>query len=123
MKFNAAGLLLCTFLVGCGGTAPFGEPEVEEVEEEVVEETIGSDRILPPGTASPQPGTTIFRKEALDDQGNGFATWSITPPMIRSASTTCPLMGAQIRPISAEPPSAVSGITQSTKRFSSFPMG
>lgn len=74
MKFNAAGLLLCTFLVGCGGTAPFGEPEVEEVEEEVVEETIGSDRILPPGTASPQPGTTIFRKEALDEQGNGFAT-------------------------------------------------
>lgn len=75
MKINATGLLLCTVLVGCGGdTAPFGEPVVEE---EVVlppEETIGSDRTLPPGTASPQPNTTIFRKEPQTPEGNGFAT-------------------------------------------------
>ena len=76
MKFNPAGLLLCTFLVGCGGTAPFGEPETTEDTSggTTTEETITSNRALPPGTASPQPDTTIFRKEPVSDEGNGFAT-------------------------------------------------
>ncbi|MDF1729295.1 MAG: hypothetical protein P1U53_16265 [Sulfitobacter sp.] len=79
MKINAAGLMLCTFLVGCGsGPAPFGEdavaddtPVVEEPTEP--EDTIDSDGRLPPGTASPQPDTRIFRKEAKSEEGNGFA--------------------------------------------------
>lgn len=74
MKLIAPGLLLCTFLVGCGGTAPFGEPEDDTTTVVEEEETITSDRTLPPGTASPQPDTTIFRKEARDaETGNGFA--------------------------------------------------
>ncbi len=72
MKINAAGLLLCTFLVGCGGTAPFGEDAIGADPDG--EEVIESDRVVPPGTESPQPDTTIFRKEPLDgDSGNGFA--------------------------------------------------
>ena len=71
MKFNAAGLLLCTFLVGCGGgTAPFGETETTST---TTDETIESDRGIPPGTTEPTPASTIFRKEAKDDTGNGFA--------------------------------------------------
>lgn len=35
---------------------------------------IDSDRVLPPGTASPSPATNIFRREARNtDNGNGFA--------------------------------------------------
>lgn len=71
MKINAAGLLLCTFLVGCGGTPPFNADETEDPT--TTDGTIDSDRTLPPGTSSPQPDTTIFRKEAVDENGNGFA--------------------------------------------------
>ena len=71
MKINAAGLLLCTFLVGCGGTPPFNADETEDPT--TTDGTIASDRTLPPGTSSPQPDTTIFRKEAVDENGNGFA--------------------------------------------------
>ncbi len=67
MNINATGLLLCTFLVGCGGTAPFGDTNA------TTDDTIASDRELPPGTTSPQPSTTIFRKEAESEAGNGFA--------------------------------------------------
>src|SRR6056297_2490692 len=34
---------------------------------------IESDRALPPGTASPTPEVDIFRREARDAEGNGFA--------------------------------------------------
>jgi hypothetical protein len=71
MKINAAGLLLCTFLVGCGGTPPFNADETDGGSTDGG--TIDSDRTLPPGTASPQPSNTIFRKEAVDSEGNGFA--------------------------------------------------
>ncbi|KIN64401.1 hypothetical protein Z946_3292 [Sulfitobacter noctilucicola] len=73
MKINLAGLMLCTFLVACGGTAPFGEETdvVEDGDEEIIE----SDRTVPPGTANPTSDDLIFRKEARDDEGgNGFAT-------------------------------------------------
>jgi hypothetical protein len=69
--------MLCSFLAACGGSAPFGEDAVEDddqTSEPTTDETIESDRNLPPGTANPQPSTTIFRKEAQEDgTGNGFA--------------------------------------------------
>jgi hypothetical protein len=75
MKLYAAGLTLCTILAGCGGgDAPFGEatPTTPGTSEDGG--TIESSRTLPPGTASPQANTTIFRKEARDStSGNGFA--------------------------------------------------
>lgn len=67
MKINATGLLLCSFLVGCGGTAPFGDTST------TTDDTIESDRELPPGTTSPEPSSSIFRKEAENETGNGFA--------------------------------------------------
>ncbi|MEM7520507.1 MAG: hypothetical protein AAF307_05665 [Pseudomonadota bacterium] len=72
MKWNAAGLLLGTVLAACGsGDAPFGEDTVTSGAEDG---SIESDRALPPGTASPESSTSIFRREALDeDNGNGFA--------------------------------------------------
>lgn len=86
MKFNAAGLLLCTFLVGCSGdTAPFGEP-VEDTGADGGTGTGGDvgdgegiiREGLPPGTASPSPSTTIFRSEPTEENGgqtgDGFAT-------------------------------------------------
>lgn len=73
MKIKAAGLMLCTFLVGCGGgEAPFGENATDGGS--TTDGSITSDRTLPPGTTSPQPSTTIFRKEPDDsEEGNGFA--------------------------------------------------
>jgi len=76
MKINAAGLLLCTFLVGCGsGEAPFGNDATADppgTDEDGG--TIESDRSLPPGTASPEADDSIFRKEARNaDSGDGFA--------------------------------------------------
>lgn len=75
MKINAAGLLLCTFLIGCGsGDAPFGEEEVTDGTTDPEDGgTITSNGAIPPGTASPSPDTTIFRKEPRSDEGNGFA--------------------------------------------------
>ncbi|KIN61660.1 hypothetical protein Z945_2653 [Sulfitobacter noctilucae] len=71
MKFNVAGLMLCTFLVGCGGTAPFGE---DATGDDVADpEIIESNREVPPGTTQPEAGATIFRKEPLSEEGNGFA--------------------------------------------------
>ena len=72
MKIKAAGLALCTVLVGCGsGDAPFGQ---DAVGGSTTDDTIESDRSLPPGTTQPQPDESIFRKEALEgDTGNGFA--------------------------------------------------
>ena len=71
MKINALGLLLCTVLVGCGsGDAPFGSDAADGSGDG----TIDSNRELPPGTASPQSNSSIFRKEARDgESGNGFA--------------------------------------------------
>jgi hypothetical protein len=73
MKINAAGLMLCTFLVGCGGgDAPFGEDATDG--DSSADGSIESDRVVPPGTASPKPDDSLFRKEALDgESGNGFA--------------------------------------------------
>lgn len=73
MKIKATGLVLCTLLVGCGsGDAPFGTTTTTGGTSEDGG-TIESDRTLPPGTASPQSSSSIFRKEALDDTGNGYA--------------------------------------------------
>ena len=74
MKINIAGLMLCTFLVGCGsGDAPFGNGATDAGADDDGG-AIESDRVVPPGTASPQPDDTIFRKEPLDGEtGNGFA--------------------------------------------------
>ncbi|QFT57208.1 hypothetical protein FIU94_00105 [Sulfitobacter sp. THAF37] len=79
MKFNAAGLLLCTFLIGCGGTAPFGEDATEDPTEEGGGTDGGIDSEgLPPGTASPSPNNGIFRSEPRSEEdganGNGYAT-------------------------------------------------
>lgn len=72
MKINAAGLMLCTFLIGCGGTAPFGEDATGGGAGE--DGPIESDREVPPGTTNPRTDDSIFRKEPLDDEsGNGFA--------------------------------------------------
>ncbi|MEW9918878.1 hypothetical protein AB2B41_04655 [Marimonas sp. MJW-29] len=76
MKIKLAGLVLCTFLVGCGsGEAPFGGDATQDPDATPEDGgTIDSDRSIPPGTASPSPDTTIFRKEAQDGtSGNGFA--------------------------------------------------
>ncbi|SFE47346.1 hypothetical protein SAMN04488523_107194 [Sulfitobacter brevis] len=77
MKLNLVGLLLCTVLAGCGGTAPFGEKEESTdtgtTDPDANGGTIESDRTVPPGTASPQPSSTIFRKEPESPTGNGFA--------------------------------------------------
>lgn len=72
MKIKAAGLALCTVLVGCGGgDAPFGQDAVGGSN---TDDTIDSDRTLPPGTTSPQSDETIFRKESQEGStGNGFA--------------------------------------------------
>lgn len=75
MKFNALGLVLCTVLIGCGsGDAPFGQDTTDGDGGTEDGGSIESDRVLPPGTASPEPNTRIFRKEARDGEtGNGFA--------------------------------------------------
>lgn len=77
MKINAAGLLLCTFLVGCGGTAPFGE---DTTTDELTDEDGNpiEREGLPPGTASPSPNASLFRSEPTEAEGgnvgDGFAT-------------------------------------------------
>ena len=82
MTLRLTGLVLCSFLIGCGGTAPFGEDATEDTggadpggdtggDEGVVREG------LPPGTASPSPSARIVRTEPRGDGatlGNGFAT-------------------------------------------------
>lgn len=79
MKINIAGLVLCSFLVGCGsGDAPFGSNTEDTTDTGTDPDTGGgaieSDRVVPPGTVSPQPDDTIFRKEPLDgESGDGFA--------------------------------------------------
>lgn len=79
MKLTAAGLMLCTFLVACGGTAPFGTDTGQDTTGDGTagdgdDGTIGNtDRTIPPGTTSPEASTRIFRKEAEDTNGNGFA--------------------------------------------------
>lgn len=77
MKWNAAGLLVGAFLVGCGsGDAPFGEPVTDG--DTTLEEDgggIDSDRVVPPGTTSPTSDDTIFRREPTGgNDGDGFAT-------------------------------------------------
>ena len=73
MKINATGLLLCTFLVGCGGTAPFGDPDADTGGEDggIVREG------LPPGTESPSSTEALFRSEPTEaaggKPGDGFA--------------------------------------------------
>ena len=78
-RFIVAALAAGLALSGCGDGNPF-----EEEEEETTEETDGDvdgitgDRTLPPGTASPQPNTSIVRSEPTVDeggnQGDGYAT-------------------------------------------------
>ncbi|MCC1494332.1 hypothetical protein [Cognatishimia sp. F0-27] len=93
MTFRYVGAL-CALLVlaGCDtGGNPLEDPEDEATEgggdgagggETPTDEgaPIDTDRVLPPGTASPEPRVSIFRREQqdLDDQtsdtyGNGFA--------------------------------------------------
>lgn len=74
MKFNALGLMLCTFLIGCGsGDAPFGQTDGGTTTPDDGE-PIASDRVVPPGTTSPEPASGIFRREPRDgDSGDGFA--------------------------------------------------
>jgi hypothetical protein len=83
MKFNAAGLMLCTFLVACGSSpAPFGEEtetETETTEEDEGGEITGISRDgIPPGTDSPSPEAVLFRSEPTEELGgnlgDGFAT-------------------------------------------------
>ena len=77
MKFNAGALIVCAFLMGCGGgEPPFGGDATDPgtgTGGDGDGGTIDSDGRLPPGTASPQPDTRIFRKEARSGNGNGFA--------------------------------------------------
>jgi hypothetical protein len=79
MKINAAGLLLCTFLVGCGGTAPFGEAEDTSggsgTGGGTTDDGSGITRDgIPPGTSSPSSSNSIFRTEPRDESnGNGYA--------------------------------------------------
>ncbi|MCX7559163.1 hypothetical protein OS190_06245 [Sulfitobacter sp. F26204] len=75
MKINIAGLMLCTFLVGCGGEAPFGQDATDpDSGSDGGDGGIVSDRVVPPGTVSPKPNDSIFRKEPKDgDSGDGFA--------------------------------------------------
>jgi hypothetical protein len=82
MKINAAGLLLCTFLAGCGGgSAPFGEDATTDGDSSSSDgggdgSGISRDGV-PPGTTSPTPDTTIFRSEPTEADGgkpgDGFA--------------------------------------------------
>ncbi len=73
----ATGLL--AFLAACDelDENPFNAAEEPAEEEEVVTDdgtALDSERTLPPGTASPTPDNTIFRKEQTDDEtGNGIA--------------------------------------------------
>lgn len=82
MKINLAGVAICALLAGCGGTAPFGEDN--NGDPGTGGPTTGGDDGgpissdgIPPGTASPQPNTRIFRKEPTSTNeatnGNGFA--------------------------------------------------
>lgn len=82
MKMRFAGLALCALLAGCGsGPAPFGGDDDTDTDTPA---TGGGDtgggisaEGIPPGTASPQPDTRIFRKEPTSTEaatsGNGFA--------------------------------------------------
>lgn len=64
-------------LAGCSSTNPF-EEETEGGDGTGDGTGIESDRVLPPGTESPTPDTTIYRSEATSDEsayyGNGYAT-------------------------------------------------
>lgn len=73
MKINLAGLAICAFLAGCGGgDAPFGEDATTGGGDDG--DPIESDRVVPPGTTSPQSNSVIFRREPRDGEtGNGFA--------------------------------------------------
>lgn len=74
----ATSLLAVLAACDSSGTNPFDDPtDPDTGEEEPVDDgdPVDSDRVLPPGTASPTPGSTIFRREAQDaDSGNGYAT-------------------------------------------------
>ena len=79
MKINATGLLLCTFLVGCGGTAPFGEGATDATDPTGGDTGAAIAREgLPPGTTSPTASSDIFRSEPTEASGgklgDGFAT-------------------------------------------------
>ena len=76
MKYHAAGLVLCSFLIGCGsGDAPFGQDTSGGGTSEEDGGGIDSNRVVPPGTTSPQVDDSIFRREPTDgDSGDGFAT-------------------------------------------------
>lgn len=75
-------VILATGLVaGLAACDEFEENPFDTVEETAEEDVVAddgtgleSDRVLPPGTASPTPSNTIFRKEATSDTtGDGFA--------------------------------------------------
>lgn len=84
MKFNLAGLMLCSFLVACGSSpAPFGENDGggtgqagDEADEGDEASGISTDGV-PPGTTSPSPEAALFRTEPTEanggEPGDGFA--------------------------------------------------
>jgi hypothetical protein len=86
MKINAAGLLLCTFLVGCGGgDAPFGENATDSGTDggtgtggSTGDETGIIREGLPPGTASPTPSSRIVRSEPTEAEGGKLGDGSAT---------------------------------------------
>ncbi|GAA6174771.1 hypothetical protein [Sulfitobacter pacificus] len=86
MKINAAGLLLCTFLVGCGGgDAPFGEDATDSGTDggtgtggDVGDGTGIIREGLPPGTASPAPDSRIVRSEPTEAEGGNLGDGSAT---------------------------------------------
>jgi hypothetical protein len=79
MKSLSLPVALCALLSACSGSNPF----VDNAETAATTSTpttnpvtpIASDRTLPPGTATPQPNSGIFRSEPTSETiGNGFAT-------------------------------------------------
>lgn len=83
MKINAAGLLLCTFLVGCGGgDAPFGEDSGTDGGTGTGGGTGDGGGIvregLPPGTPSPSPNSRIVRSEPTESEGGKTGDGSAT---------------------------------------------
>ncbi|WP_010139922.1 hypothetical protein [Oceanicola sp. S124] len=70
-------LLLAALAVSaCGNSSnPFDEDETTDSSgDEDDGSGIESDRELPPGTASPEPDNSIFRREAQDDNGGGYVS-------------------------------------------------
>lgn len=71
----ATGLVALLTACDSSGENPFDDPVDDETTEEADDGTaVDSDGTLPPGTASPTPSSSIFRKESTDGNvGDGYA--------------------------------------------------